>query len=333
MAFNSKIQEQIQRYLDGEMSASELQNFEQTIAANEDLAQEIGLQKDIANTLADTPENALRKNLQTLNERYQDQSSNGQSWKNFLWLLPLVLIFGIWWFGSSGESNNEAISNPNPTETLGIPTEPSNPPTEVDSSYLKPTNPQTPEETTPPTKEDQKDEAPKAPKKESSKAPVYADKTEETKNNTPVEPPMIMAAPSLLNHDFFATLPLLDSLVAQNFQSDKFQIEIQQRIPDTLALEKAIQGNFPFTSTLSITEEFNLSEKDFGLYLYPNHIFYWKENHPWDFTAANMQTKSTNSYQIEVLPNLNLEAGLYYYALRASKKGEVFFVGKLVIVE
>ena len=47
MAFDDHTHEQIQRYLDGEMSASERQAFEQRIASDKALAQEIALQRSV----------------------------------------------------------------------------------------------------------------------------------------------------------------------------------------------------------------------------------------------------------------------------------------------
>ncbi|MEM8523298.1 MAG: hypothetical protein AAGG68_01585 [Bacteroidota bacterium] len=329
MAFNDKTYEQIHRYLEGEMSASEQQAFEQKIASNEALASEVILQRDIAEALADTPENALRQNLQTLSNQYEDASSNGRSWRSFIWLLPLFLVVGIWFFSTSSDEKVEEVPTTLTKETPNLPTENSSTSLEIDTSSIERIVPQQPEEKKIQTLDNQKSKNQKIPKEDSVKTPVYADKTKPAANNTPIEPPMIMAAPSLLNHDFFASLPLLDSLIAQNFQSKNFQIKIQQALPDTLTLEEEQKSNYAFLAELSIAR----SLSSVSLYLYPNHAFYWKENHPWDFTTAKINEIEKSTYQIQLTPNLNLEPGLYYYALRASKEGEVFFVGKFVVVE
>lgn len=333
MAFDNHTQEQIQRYLDSEMSASEQEIFEKKLAFDEALAQEIALQKDIAGLLADTPEHALRKNLQTLSDQYQSSSSSSRSWRNFLWLVPFLLIGGIWFFNNYTNKNKEEVSIPVSSETLSTPNEPSISPVKVDTSNLKFTDPQELEEEKILPIDNQENKTQEPSKEDSTKAPVYADDTQSPNNNEPIEPPMIMAAPSLLNHDFFAPLPLLDSLMAQNFQSEKFQLKIQQALPDTITFEEAQTSNYSFNITLSASQAIDFSLSDLGLYLYPNHAFYWKENHPWDFTPAQVKKVAEYNYQVQLTPNLNLEPGLYYYALRSSKKGEVFFVAKLAIIE
>lgn len=333
MAFDNDTQQQIQRYLDGEMSASEQQAFEQKIAADETLAQEIVLQKDISSLLADTPENALRKNLQTLSDQHKSSSSSGRSWKNFIWLTPLLLVFGIWFFSSSPNDGSEEISTSTPSEIPSTPVDSPSSPLKIDTLNLQFTNPDKPKEKTLQPIDNQKSKSQKTPKKDSTKAPVYADKTKSIDKNEPIEPPMIMAAPSLIHHDFFAPLPLLDSLISENFQSKNFQITIQKPLPDTLSLEEASKSKYPFITTLSLSTPLTNLVPNIGLYLYPNHAFYWKEDHPWDFTAAKVKEININTYQIQLTPNLNLEPGLYYYALRSSKEGEVFFVSKLTIVE
>jgi len=333
MAFNIKTLQQIQRYLDGEMNASERQTFEQTMAVDEELAQEVVLQRDLEKLLADTPENELRRNLQILSNQVTKPPSSKENWKNFIWLFPLLLVLAIWFFSTSKDKGSAEISTSTTTETLGIPVETTEILLVEDTLNTQNIESKTPKESSPTVTDNPQNKTKKIPQKDTTKQYIYADKTEKPSDNTSIEAPMLMAGPSLINHDFFAPLPFLDSLIAQNSQQEEFQLSILQKLPDTLTLEEISKINPLFTATLSLTQVLNFSTSETGLYLYPNHIFYWKENHPWDFTAAEVEETAENTYKINLMPNLNLEPGLYYYALRSSKTGSLFFIEKLVVLE
>lgn len=104
MDFNEEIYEKIQQYLDMELEGEALQAFEAAINANPALASEVALHREMEDFLADTPENDLRKNLQTLNERFNEDSDKlGANWRFLFLLLPFLLVSG-WWLISNNSS-------------------------------------------------------------------------------------------------------------------------------------------------------------------------------------------------------------------------------------
>ena len=90
--------EQIEKYLEGTMSAAERRDFENELATNEALREEVDFQKKIETMLAHQPEDDLRQNLQRLDKKYAKPSDNSN--KNWLLGLFFVGIVGsaFWYF-------------------------------------------------------------------------------------------------------------------------------------------------------------------------------------------------------------------------------------------
>lgn len=84
MALELQQQEQIDRYLDGEMSSAERLAFEQTVAQNPELAQGLELNRQINETLADKQEAQLLHTIQQLRRSTQHQAKR-------LFLVPRTL--------------------------------------------------------------------------------------------------------------------------------------------------------------------------------------------------------------------------------------------------
>ena len=128
MDHSSELQEQIDQYLNGQLTGPALQQFESILQNDPNLQKEVAFQKEIHSLLEDSPENALRKNLQQLGEEFEestDTQNAGISWllpldflreklfghpvANLAWVIPLLLTVG-WWFRGS-----ETITETNPS--------------------------------------------------------------------------------------------------------------------------------------------------------------------------------------------------------------------------
>jgi|GEM_PF-2883037 len=66
MELTPDIQYLIEQYLNGELTGRALQNFEERLAADKSLGEEVGFQREMHQFLAETPENELRKTLSKL---------------------------------------------------------------------------------------------------------------------------------------------------------------------------------------------------------------------------------------------------------------------------
>lgn len=96
MAFNEETYRNIQRYLDDQLAPEERQAFEREMQANPALAQEVALNREMQEFLADSPENKLRSNLQLLREQ-AEAPKKGWAGGKWLWLLlPCFALVG-WW--------------------------------------------------------------------------------------------------------------------------------------------------------------------------------------------------------------------------------------------
>ncbi|MEM1319168.1 MAG: hypothetical protein AAGG75_02865 [Bacteroidota bacterium] len=130
MAFSEETYIKIFRYLENDLSSQERADFEQEINASEELAREVALQSEMNELLADSPENELRKNLDTLSRQAQDKEPPGGFPPYFLWGIPLLLAAAVaWWLlsPSADDANSRSglTDSSTPSSTITPPSSPS----------------------------------------------------------------------------------------------------------------------------------------------------------------------------------------------------------------
>lgn len=135
MELTPDLQERIDNYLNGSLTGMDLQAFETQLAMDKALAAEVAFQRDLKEMLADTPENALRKNLEALNQQIETDTSKeqGNNWKWRVGLLPFLFV-GAWWFSQATTSEvvpGTIFEEPNDTFPTLVPND-------VDSGILGP---------------------------------------------------------------------------------------------------------------------------------------------------------------------------------------------------
>ena len=123
MELTPDIQERIDSYLNGNLTGAALQVFETQLAMDKALAAEVAFQREVKEMLADTPENALRKNLEALNQQVDIPKEKRRNWKWGLGLLPFLLV-GAWWLSQAAASEETSIfESPSDTFPTLVPAE------------------------------------------------------------------------------------------------------------------------------------------------------------------------------------------------------------------
>ncbi len=132
MELTPDLQEQIDNYLNGSLTGTDLQAFETQLTNDQALAAEVAFQREVKEMLADTLENALRKNLEALNQQVVLPKKKGNNWKWGVGLLPFLLV-GAWWllqtppsevppdniFEEADDSISTVVPTGTPPDTLG----------------------------------------------------------------------------------------------------------------------------------------------------------------------------------------------------------------------
>ena len=176
MALNENILQQLQRYLDQDLNAEEAKAFEAELQSNEALAKELALHQEMQALLSDTPENALRKNLQDLSNNFQETPSSKSNPLRYLLLLLPLLLLAIWWVFMPAE-----INQTNPEIPTDLPIEEAKEGREVPISPFN-DKPQLPSEV-------------KEPEQKQEKQQI--DTPKETQDNTP--PPIALISHQILH--------------------------------------------------------------------------------------------------------------------------------------
>lgn len=103
--------EEIEKYLNGELSGKDLTDFENQLSSDQKLAEEVDFQKNIESILAHRPEDDLRVNLNKLDAKYSKPSNSAQ--KFIIGGIGLILIVAMlgWWMINT--EDNSSISIPN----------------------------------------------------------------------------------------------------------------------------------------------------------------------------------------------------------------------------
>lgn len=119
MDFKEDTYDKIQRYLDNELKGEELRAFEAQLRADKSLAAEVELHREMGDFLEESGENELRKNLEKLGSEFTEapNSKRENGFKYLLWLLPLLLLGGVFFYWNSINKNEVIPAVPTNEET------------------------------------------------------------------------------------------------------------------------------------------------------------------------------------------------------------------------
>lgn len=299
MAFNEKKYRKIQDYLDNDMNEEDVKAFEQELEGDEGLRGEVSLHKDMEELLSDSPENALRKNLDMLSGQVKEDRPNSSRWY-LLAIIPVALAIGWWLWQGSPETTTNQITPP-PTER------------ETDRE------PAVDQETTPGPSSEEVDDTPAS---EEKFTPPPAAPTPGRRNRKTPEAPRAIAAN-------FTPNPSLEFLIENNLRDNEVKIELEKKQVN-VQLESADEAT-AFNILVQLQTEGDLSQQDFKLHLFSNDQQAFEEFSPLSTTDLLVKSIEENSYAIEVDQSFLLTPGLYYYLLEDFAEEKIYLVEKFEV--
>lgn len=297
MAFSEETYQQIQRYLDQDLSPEELAAFEKEMQENEVLAAEVKLQQEMEELLADTPENNLRKNLQLLNDQVVEETDKkGWNWKSALWLLPVLLV-AVWWF----------VGPDNISES------------DLDTPIIEPTKPVESEASQQIIEENKIEE-------EDSK-PLEQDTEKSGNSNNKEQDKIENTSPPIAAN--FEPNASLEFLISNPTRSNTVELKIEKKQANvTLSTADQIV-TFQFAGQLISTE--NLVQKAFKLHIFSNNKQAFQDFEPLLTEAIQLTLVSANTYQVDLQKQIQLTPGLYYYLLEDFELEKIYLVEKFEV--
>jgi hypothetical protein len=310
-------QEKIERYLDGEMSDSEKNIFEQEIKNNKELLAQVALSKDLRSFFKER-NGDLDQTLTDLGNEYfkdvkpQNTTPNADTDKPIdnkarfiisLLCLLIVTIGGFWYFnsGSDSEKVEDVLFSPSTSvkETEKMINEGMEEQGDSDDDGSEAIPEIIEEATESPTKADNLPDD----------API------KTKDKPKVDKPIAMVE----NKADFKENSALENLIRENVRSDK---SITVKMPsenDTFARKNGIATlKFRFT-----TEE----ETPIELIIYNNQVNSFEK----DYQILSTILRKTSNGEFTFNANVGLKNGLYYCILRKKESLEIIHVSKFFV--
>lgn len=355
MELTPEIQELIEQYLNGQLQGEALRDFEQRIATDKALAEEVAFQREMHVFIADSPENELRKTLQMLSDQVvepKEEPDKGWFWwllpegdtnvmdwlfghpaRHLAWVLPLLLVAGWWQFTRS----DIEIDQP---PVVGIDTLEHNKGIEIiDTSQTIAVDPV-------PTQEDSIKQRRPVPKpilpkitkgNEMASVPTPSKPQREYDLLTPptiywynseVEPKIDFFDPNI----YFGASPSMDSLIMVAKQDTNYNIELVDH-PEVIYLaENAMQ-------TDSIYREIPLKlviETEEYLLL-GDPVLYVRDNHGNPYgpfpLSDSIELDGDNRYIVQTkLPLWDNTPRLIYYSIEDYETKQPYFVDKVAVL-
>lgn len=295
MALNEDKYQKIQAYLDQEMSEKEARAFEREISADQELAQELKLHREMEDLLADSPENALRKSLDLLGQEAKGENPKQGFNSRWLWLLLPVLLGLTWWL-SRDNAVPDGIERDPPIEQQAPPSrgEEQLPPKQEE----EPENQQPTEEAPPPQRQNDQD----------SKAQE--------------EPPRAIAAN-------FTPNPSLEFLMENNLRDNDIRIELVEQ-QENVRLTQAGEA-ISFEVRYAVQSREDPSPIDFKLHLFSNDRQAFEDFSPLSTNDLAVVPIEADRYQIDFAASFTLQPGLYYYLLEDFGAEKIYLVEKFEV--
>ncbi|MEO1713996.1 MAG: hypothetical protein AAFU60_11755, partial [Bacteroidota bacterium] len=309
--------------LNQDLNSEELKKFQDQLASDDDLLEEVQLQSEMKEFLADSPENALRHNLQKLDAQSR-ASAPASGPKRFWYLLLLLPLFGglLWWANTQEPAEPVVIEDPiTPTPTEDIQQERT--PEEVPAQEKdRPQEADRPEEVTPELMEELETE-------ETAPAPPIAKKKQSTKKKkeTPAVQPVEETTAIAAN---FKPNPSLEFLVANNTRSNELQVDVISAQPNVTLEGPDAFTPMQFRAILNATE--SLDETTFVLHLFDNDLQRFADFAAVQSFELSLQREDASyTYQVNLSAQVELKPGLYYQVLENYDEERILWVGKFLV--
>lgn len=309
MKFNEDIYNKIQKYIDGELYGDALRIFEAEMAANPALAEEVALHRDMEVFFSETPENDLRKNLQTLGERVQiadvgaekQEKTKPGSKKYWWWLLPVVVLLGWQIYNSQTTTIDAADALPSEYEE------------DVESNETEEKKDTTTIMGSPPDTLEKEEEP-----------PIIDDREYATFEppKSPEENPQLIAAN-------FEPNPSLELLIGNNLRDNELEIELKQKQQNIqLSSSKAAT---PIRFSLLLRSKEDMSKKSLQWHLFSNDKTAYSNFLSIVSDKVEVRKNGEDLYEVDVQKRVILEEGLYYYLLENVEVEKFYFVEKFEV--
>ena len=295
MALNEDKYRKIQEYLDQDMNEQEARAFEQELRVDQELAQELKLHREMENLLADSPENALRKNLDLLSEDIKEETPPPRSTNRFFWLLLPVVLALSWWLWKGNPTTSTLETDP-PTQQL-----------------VPPNNEE--EQIIPNTEDEQDSES--QPQRESTPPPRPERDAEKEE-----APPRAIAAN-------FTPNPALEFLIENNLRDNDISVKLDRK-QENVQLNRADETT-KFEVVFELQSREGPTQQDFKLHLFSNDRQAFEDFSPLFTNEVEVVPLEADVYRIDFEQTYPLQPGLYYYVLEDVGTEKIYLVDKFEV--
>lgn len=300
-------EQQIERYLNGEMSEKERQTFEAAVKNDTELMKKVAFQKDLMQFFEERNP-ALENTLSELGNEFfvEDtnpptsgkKSSNNKFWMFLSLVFVLVIAFGgFFYFNDNGEQqqHDEIYNNPIDAEKAinqGMLEDGGSEGKTLDTSIEEAQ--ETDEET---SSDDEIDEN------------IIDDKSEEETKK--ISPPM-----ASVDTESYQTNPVLESLIRENIRSNESKFEITSPSIGQSIYSKNSIVNLRFEGNSSTATSIQII-------LYDNKKSSFSNN---QYIISTSKDLTNDDFSVAL--NIELENGLYYYIVQEKNTREVLHISK-----
>ncbi len=288
---DDKLFDRVSQYLAGLLSKKERKAFEQDLASDRALRDELELQQDLAEALAPHPEeDALRTKLTALGKRHTGTPPRRWPYLILIGLLLSAIVALLLW------PTAEQPTTTTPQEQL---------PTEA-TEQTPPVEENTPA-TSFPTDEQPSEEAPVSP----PSAPAPAPPT-----NQAASPPPIAAN--------FEPNPAFESLLGTQLRSGDYEFSLSApqstSTPQTLAFDGQLT-----------TDETQADLPPFRLLIFSNDPRAFEQYQAIFAAPLSFTAEDASVFSFQAQPDETLTPGLYYYLIEDEDSGMMYLAGKVEV--
>ncbi len=293
MALSEEILQQIERYRLGDMSESEISEFEAAASTNEEIRQQLQLHDDLDKLLADKDKLEFLETLDSLRDMPVTESRKNNSLIYILLAILLLALIGVANFFLSSEKpdKEEEILVNEPSRENSDQSE-----VQFDSSSRQKIIPQVPA--------------------------TQVESLPDVDEDTPVaeDPDPIALVDYSIN-------PQLEQMIGSQLRSSDFEVVVTSKQPDSQIANSSDLINFNLAGDVHSSDQ---DHPDLNLYIFSNNLtaydnFEYLIKKAIDVDLNNEKATFILSFQAA------LEPGLYYYVIEDAYSERPYYVDKFAI--
>ncbi|MGB0862639.1 MAG: anti-sigma factor family protein [Saprospiraceae bacterium] len=286
--------ENINRYLDNEMSVEERKAFEKQLRNDEELTEELEFYKDF-HGYAERRKPALRQDLSDFGDKYIIEPNKKKSAFSYWISIPILLLIAIVCYFLFFQKDNPIQGNTVPTNTeTQLPTNNSEEKIENNSE-------------------------------DNSNKDSEESVDEPKKNNEPNSPkPSINQPIAALNKADFEPNPILEAVIKETYRETVVQ-------DSTILSAPAPDEEFKFGSSIPIlVEGLTTVSPNYVINIYSNRSFDVENDFP--ILNAPISAKAENGqYRFRFNGNIPLKKGLYYLVIKKDNLIEIIHISRFTV--